>query len=190
MQNEKYSFFYSLADRDLHTWLPGAADPTDNLIGIGISVPQGIRLELPTQMDYDADYELQGISLQAYWWDSVNGHYWWHEPQTGLDITGPEQTDIIATPLVNFIRIKLQVLAPRKQYIIGSQEQDQHIAGNTHQLNPRAIQGNEDGKTPFKMEPHLVERGGLLSLTIENVHPVKDLVISGAYHGLKMCPKG
>jgi hypothetical protein len=190
MQNEKYSFFYSLADRDLHTWAPGAVNPTDNLIGIGIAVAQGERREITTQMDYDADYELQGLALQAYWWDSVNGQYWWYEPQTGLDLTGPEQTEIIGTPLVNFLRIRLRVLSPRKQYIIGSQEQDQHINGDTHRLNPRGVQGNEDGKTPFKMEPHLVERGGILSLTVENVHTVKDLVVSGTYHGIKMCPKG
>jgi len=183
--NEKYSFFYSLADDDQYTWSPGAG-PTDNLIGIGISVPQGMRREIPIQMDFDADFDLQGLTFQAYWYDSVNTQYSWYEPQIGLDLLHPEQSEIIGTPLVHFIRIKLRELAPRQHYIIGSQEQDQNWIGDTHQLNPRATQGQEDGKNPFKMEPYLVERGGLLSLTITNVHSVKDLVVSGAIHGQKI----
>lgn len=184
-KNCKYTFFYSLADRDTYTWLPGAG-PTDNLVGIGINVAQGQSVEIPLQMDFDADFLLSGVSVQAYWYDSVNGNYWWYEPQAGLDTMHSEQTDIIGTPLVHYIRIKLQQLAPTKQYIIGSQNQDEHIRGNTDQVSPRAFQGNEDGKNPAKMGTHLIERGGVLSMIVTNVHTAKDLVVTGIYHGHKI----
>lgn len=184
-KNCKYTFFYSLSDRDIYTWLPGAG-PTDNLVGIGIHVAQGQQVELPLQMDFDADYILSGLSMQAYWYDSANGQYWWYEPQLGLDTMHSEQTDIIGTPLVHYIRIRLLQLSPSKQYIIGSQNDGEHIRGNMHQVSPSAFQGNEDGKRPAQMGTHLVERGGLLSLSVANEHETKDLIITGIYHGHKV----
>lgn len=181
----KQSFFYSIVDSDTHTWESGGT-PTENMIGIAVEVPSGETREVPTHTDYGAYFELYGLTLKAYWWDTVNGHYWTVEPDAGVDTTWANENQVIATPLVDSLRIKLTQLSPSQHYIIGSQNRSELWNGDNHQLNPGAVQGDLSRPKPFTMGPHQIEPGGLLSLSIENTHATKNLIVSGMYHGKKV----
>ena len=182
------TFFLSITDSDRYNWESGNTG-ADNMIGVGIEVPAGETREIPTQLDYDAKYELHGIALEAYYFDrSIGaGIYRWYEPNpAGHYLEGGDIETLYGTPLVRSLRVTCEVLAPHNVYLFGSQDRNQLQTGDEFQLSPGAIQGYSNGVQPVREGRHIIEAGGLLRLTIENTHSVKDLIVAGTYHGRKI----
>jgi len=184
----EHTFFYSISDGNIHNWKSGQSG-NDNLIGIGIVVPAGETREIPTQLDYDAMYEFHGLALEAYYYDSQVGAgiYRWYEPlPVGHYLEEGDIETLYGTPLVQYLRVRCQVLAPHNVFLFGSQNRNQMQTGDEYQISPKAIQGYSNGVVPFKGGTHIIDAGGMLNLTVKNTHATKDLVVCGAYHGNKI----
>lgn len=126
------------------------------------------------------------MKFSAYY--DLNGTYLWYEPHTGWFQEQFDYNFAIGTPLIDFIDMSVSFHGPDGRILYGGQSMvftDGGVVNGKIPLPINSVQGYDFGWGQLRT-PYFLPSDAVIQFEITNRHTLKNLVVGGLIHGLKV----
>jgi hypothetical protein len=163
---------------------------SDNLSGIGFSIPAGQTREMPIAMDQDYNFLLTSVRYTVYYIGPLRDKYLWYDEAltspTDWFMDPADGQAFIGNALIRDVRVSLSI-HPAGRYLYGGPAKQSNTStrynGNL-MLQPEALQGYDYGIGQVESGYYL-PRSGIVTVSAHNTHAANTYVLGGALFGYK-----